>query len=147
MARVVDAIDGLAVVVPLLLAPGFHVHVDIQQAVDRPSAVASRTLGPDARLTGVLLDRLAQAGATTDDVIVLGAAGSTDVRARQSIDAAARMLGSAWGAPVPVGTRRRHRNADRRDRARHVPRRSPGRGGELPHGARLLLRPAAHVRR
>jgi sirohydrochlorin ferrochelatase len=77
--------------------------VDIQQAVDRPSAVASRTLGPDTRLTGVLLGRLADAGATTDDVIVLGAAGSTDARARQSVDAAARMLGSAWGSPVPVG--------------------------------------------
>ena len=103
IARAVDSIDGLAVVVPLLLAPGFHVHVDIQQAVDRPSAVASRTLGPDTRLTGVLLGRLADAGATTDDVIVLGAAGSTDARARQSVDAAARMLGSAWGSPVPVG--------------------------------------------
>lgn len=103
VARVVDSIDGLAVVVPLLLAPGFHVHVDVEQAVARPSAVASRTLGPDARLTSVLLDRLTQAGATTDDIIVLGAAGSTDVRARQSIDAAARMLGSVWGAPVPVG--------------------------------------------
>lgn len=103
VARVVDSIDGLAVVVPLLLAPGFHVHVDIEQAVDRPSTVASRTLGPDSRLTRVLLGRLADAGATTDDVIVLGAAGSTDARARQSVDAAARMLGSAWGSPVPVG--------------------------------------------
>lgn len=103
VGRVVDTIDGLAVVVPLLLAPGFHVHVDIQEAVDRPSAVASRTLGPDAWLTRVLLGRLADAGATTHDVIVLGAAGSTDARARQSVDAAARMLGSAWGSPVPVG--------------------------------------------
>ena len=103
VARVVDSVEGLAVVVPLLLAPGFHVHVDIEQAVDRPSAVASRTLGPDARLTGVLLGRLADAGATTDDVIVLGAAGSTDARARRSVDAAARMLGAAGGSPVPVG--------------------------------------------
>lgn len=103
VARVVDNIDGLAVVVPLLLAPGFHVHVDVQEAVDRPSAVASGTLGPDSRLTGVLLRRLAAVGATNDDVIVLGAAGSTDVRARQSVDAAARMLGAAWGSPVPVG--------------------------------------------
>jgi sirohydrochlorin ferrochelatase len=103
VSRVIDAIDGLAVVVPLLLAPGFHVHVDIQQAVDRSSAVASGTLGPDSRLTGILLGRLARAGATRDDVVVLGAAGSTDERARQSVDAAARMLGSAWGSPVPVG--------------------------------------------
>ena len=103
VARVVDSIDGLAVVVPLLLAPGFHVHVDIQQAVDRPSAVASSTLGPDSRLTRILLGRLDDVGATSDDVIVLGAAGSTDARARQSVDAAARMLGAAWGSPVPVG--------------------------------------------
>jgi sirohydrochlorin ferrochelatase len=103
VSSVVDELDGRAVVVPLLLAPGFHVHVDIRQAVDRPSAVASSTLGPDSRLTDVLLGRLADAGATRDDVVVLGAAGSTDVRARQSIDAAARLLGSSWGSPVPVG--------------------------------------------
>ncbi|MEO6605375.1 MAG: CbiX/SirB N-terminal domain-containing protein, partial [Aeromicrobium sp.] len=35
VARALDAIGGPAVVVPLLLAPGFHVHVDIGQAVDR----------------------------------------------------------------------------------------------------------------
>lgn len=103
VARVVEAIDGLAVVVPLLLAPGFHVNVDIQEAVDRPTAVAAPTLGPDARLTDVLLGRLVSAGATSDDVIVLGAAGSTNARALQSVDAAARLLGSAWGSPVPVG--------------------------------------------
>ena len=103
VGSVVDSIDSLAVVVPLLLAPGFHVHVDIQQAVARRSAVASKTLGPDPRLTGVLLGRLADAGATRDDVVVLGAAGSTDSRARRSVDLAAHMLGAAWGSPVPVG--------------------------------------------
>ena len=103
VARVVDSIDGPAVVVPLLLAPGFHVNVDIAAAAGRPSVVAARTLGPDARLTSLLLDRLTTAGATRDDVLVLGAAGSTDARALQSVDAMARMLGAVWGAPVPVG--------------------------------------------
>ena len=103
VAQAVDEVDGLAVVVPLLLAPGFHVHVDIREAVDRPAAVASSTLGPDPRLTGVMLGRLAEIGVTKQDVVVLGAAGSTDARARQSVDAAARMLGAAWGSPVPVG--------------------------------------------
>lgn len=103
VARALDAIDGPAVVVPLLLAPGFHVHVDIGQAVDRPTADAARTLGPDDRLTDLLLARLAQAGATHHDVIVLGAAGSTNRAAARSIDAAARLLGSAWGSPIPVG--------------------------------------------
>ena len=103
VARVVEEVGGPAVVVPLLLAPGFHVHVDIAQAVDRPTVVASSTLGPDPRLTRVMLSRLAETGVTRDDIVVLGAAGSTDARARQSVDAAARMLGAAWGAPVPVG--------------------------------------------
>lgn len=103
VARALDAIGGPAVVVPLLLAPGFHVHVDIGQAVDRPTADAARTLGPDRRLTDLLLARLAQAGATRRDVIVLGAAGSTNRAAARSIDAAARLLGAAWGSPVPVG--------------------------------------------
>lgn len=42
VGRVVESLDRRAVVVPLLLAPGFHVHVDIHRAVDRPSAVAAR---------------------------------------------------------------------------------------------------------
>lgn len=101
--RVVESVGGLSVVVPLLLAPGFHVHVDIARAVDRPTSVAARTLGPDGRLTSLLQKRLFESRATSEDVVVLGAAGSTDVRARQSVDAAARALGAAWGSPIPVG--------------------------------------------
>lgn len=103
VARALDTIAGPAVVVPLLLAPGFHVHVDIGQAVDRPTADAARTLGPDSRLTDLMVARLAQAGATMHDVLVLGAAGSTNRAAARSIDAAARMLGATWGSPIPVG--------------------------------------------
>lgn len=99
----VDLLDGLVVVVPLLLAPGFHVRVDIQGAADRPWVSAARTLGPDERLTTTMLGRLAQSGATRDDVVVLGAAGSTDIRARASVEAAARMLATSWGAPIEVG--------------------------------------------
>lgn len=100
---VVERIAEPAVVVPLLLAPGFHVHVDIAEAAAGPDRVAARTLGPDRRLTDVLLKRLASAGATRDDVVVLGGAGSTDEAALRSVDAAARLLGAAWGAPIPVG--------------------------------------------
>ncbi|WP_332642498.1 sirohydrochlorin chelatase [Aeromicrobium sp.] len=100
---VVEQIDGAAVVVPLLLAPGFHVDVDIVNATTRPKAAAARTLGPDPRLTRVLLKRLAEVGATRDDVIVLAGAGSTNDVALRSVDAAARLLGTAWGSPIPVG--------------------------------------------
>jgi sirohydrochlorin ferrochelatase len=99
----VDLVDGLAVVVPLLLAPGFHVRVDIEGAADRPWAVAAPTLGPDDRLTATMLGRLADVGATRDDVVVLGAAGSTDAGARDSVEVAARLLADRWGDPVEVG--------------------------------------------
>jgi sirohydrochlorin ferrochelatase len=100
---VLDLVDGLAVVVPLLLAPGFHVRVDIGSAAEREWVVAAGTLGADDRLTDVMMRRLAQAGASRDDVVVLGSAGSTDAQALRSIDEAAERLSRAWGAPVAVG--------------------------------------------
>lgn len=103
LEEAVDVVEGLAVVVPLLLTSGFHHRVDIARAVERPNVVAAEVLGPDPLLTQVLLRRLRQSGATSEDVVVLGAAGSTDPRALRDVDCFARMLGSAWGAPIPVG--------------------------------------------
>lgn len=100
---VVGGVDGLSVVVPLLLTAGYHHRVDIARAVDRPNAVAARVLGPDPLLATVLVRRLRQCGATPDDVVLLGAAGSTDPRALRDVDAVARALGSVWGGPIPVG--------------------------------------------
>lgn len=93
-----------AVVVPLLLSGGFHVHVDIAAAVARPRAVATAPLGPDPRLVQVLLDRLESAGATPDDALVLAAAGSTDPRAAAAVEEVAAALRAAWpGGPITVG--------------------------------------------
>ncbi len=99
----VARLDGPTVVVPLLLSPGFHVNVDIAAAVERPSTVAAHTLGPDPRLTEILLQRLAAGGATKDDVVVLAGSGSTAPGALRSVEAAARQLGAVWGSPIPVG--------------------------------------------
>lgn len=99
----VALLGGPAVVVPLLLAPGFHVNVDIAAAVQQPSTIAARTLGPDPRLTEILLERLAASGATRDDVVVLAGSGSTAPGALRSVEGAARLLGAAWGSPIPVG--------------------------------------------
>src|SRR5215210_6491536 len=84
---VVDVVAGLsaegraAVVVPLLLSGGYHVHVDIAGAVtDSPGTVAARPLGPDPRLAQVLHDRLTEAGADPRDpltAVVVAAAGSS----------------------------------------------------------------------
>ena len=99
----VDLVEGLAVVVPLLLAPGFHVRVDIQGTAHRPWVAAAGTLGVDDRLTDLMVRRLADVGATRDDTVVLAAAGSNDPCAWCSVHRAAGLLGRAWGASIEVG--------------------------------------------
>jgi sirohydrochlorin ferrochelatase len=103
---VTGALDdaGSAVVVPLLLSAGFHVHVDIAQAVDVPGAVASAALGPDDRLVAILVDRLVAAGAAAGDAVVLAAAGSSDPRARTAVEDLLDRLRVAWPVgPVTLG--------------------------------------------
>jgi sirohydrochlorin ferrochelatase len=96
-----------AVVVPLLLSGGYHVHVDIAGAVaDAEGAVAAGPLGPDPRLVEVLLDRLVQAGADPRDpmtAVVLAAAGSSDQRAVADVENTADLLQRGWAGPVTTG--------------------------------------------
>ena len=94
-----------AVVVPLLLSAGYHVRIDIARAArraQRPVAVAA-ALGPDDGLVRLLARRLAEAGSTEPDRVVLAAAGSSDAAAvRDCRDVAARLAG-LLGRPVTVG--------------------------------------------
>lgn len=101
---VADALaDAPAVVVPLLLSVGFHVKVDVAEAVARPGAAAARPMGPDARLVEVLADRLAQAGLRDDDAVVLAAAGSTDPAAAHAVQQVVDGLAQHLARPVTVG--------------------------------------------
>jgi sirohydrochlorin ferrochelatase len=94
---------GDAVVVPLLLAAGFHVRVDIAEAVAPwPAAVTSPALGPDDRLTDLLDERLRAAGVLPDDAVVLAAAGSSDDAADASVRAQADLLSAVRPRPVTV---------------------------------------------
>jgi sirohydrochlorin ferrochelatase len=96
-----------AVVVPLLLSGGYHVHVDIAGAVAaHPSAVAAAPLGPDRRLVAVLTDRLREAGADAGDpntAVVLAAAGSSDQRSVADVEDTADLLQRRWAGPVTTG--------------------------------------------
>ncbi len=110
---VVDVVAGLAadgrpaVVVPLLLSGGYHVHVDIAGAVaGAEGTVAARPLGPDPRLAAVLLDRLREAGADPQDprtAVVLAAAGSSDPRSVADVEHTAELLQRSWAGPVTTG--------------------------------------------
>jgi sirohydrochlorin ferrochelatase len=110
---VADVVAGLcaagrpAVVVPLLLSGGYHVHVDIARAVEgAPGAAAARPLGPDPRLAEVLSDRLLAAGADPRDprtAVVLAAAGSSDPRSVADVEHTAALLQRTWAGPVTTG--------------------------------------------
>lgn len=92
-----------SVIVPLLLSAGYHVHVDLAEVAHAGGATVTAALGPDDRLVRLLARRLAEAGLTTDDIVVLAAAGSSDARAvADCVDTAGR-LGALLGRPVSVG--------------------------------------------
>ncbi|MHA7175289.1 sirohydrochlorin chelatase [Arthrobacter sp. Sr24] len=80
-----------AVVVPLLLTVGFHVQVDIADAVaSRSNTLAAVPLGPDPRLAKLLDERL---GELPDGWgIVLAAAGSSRPEAAEPIEVLAADL-------------------------------------------------------
>ena len=105
--------EAPTVLVPLLLSPGYHVHVDLAEAVAAAggaggtNGTATRdirltpTLGPDRRLARVLAARLPSL--TDDDHIVLAAAGSSDERANAACREMGEHLSVELGRPVDVG--------------------------------------------
>lgn len=105
LPAVVDALRGRrAVVVPLLLSGGFHVHHDIARAVaDRPAHVAAAPLGPHRAIVDVLVARLVESGLRKDDVVVLGASASSDSRAVADQRATAAAVAHRLDRPVSLG--------------------------------------------
>ena len=74
LPEVLADLEGPVVVVPLLLSTGYHVKVDIQKAVaDRPQTAVAEQLGPDDRITRVVLDRLLATGCCEPNVVLFGA--------------------------------------------------------------------------
>ncbi|WP_353814453.1 sirohydrochlorin chelatase [Agromyces sp. SYSU T00266] len=97
-----------AVIVPLLLSAGYHVHVDLAEAAANAreagrEVVVADALGPDERLIPVLRRRLAEAGADDRDPVVLVVAGSSDVRAVAACERVRDTLAEASVADVSIG--------------------------------------------
>jgi len=100
------ALRGPVVVVPLMLARGYHALIDIPGRVERvcPQAVMARPLGPHGMLAAALADRLGGPAAPgRGDAVVLGAAGSSDPAGIADVRAAARLLARRLRRPVPYG--------------------------------------------
>lgn len=110
LGDVLAAVTGPAVVVPLLLGDAHHARVDVPAAVHAARARLplldvrlGGVLGPDPRLAGVALRRLAGAGVALDDDelgVVLAAAGSSH---RPANDAVAGVAAALAGQAPWVG--------------------------------------------
>jgi sirohydrochlorin ferrochelatase len=90
--RIADVVPGTpaAVVVPLLLSAGYHVRVDIADAVAGTGIPVTAPLGPDDALLDSMRRHLPPA-----DAVVLASAGSSDPAWRADIHAIAARLGGA----------------------------------------------------
>ncbi|GAA2903461.1 sirohydrochlorin chelatase [Streptosporangium fragile] len=102
LADVLPTLPGPVVVVPLLLAGGYHVHIDLPSVVAeaRPDAIVAAPLGPHPLLAAILARRLAAAGLRAADSVILAAAGSSDPAALADVRAAARLLAVRLARPV-----------------------------------------------
>lgn len=107
VARV--AADGPAVLVPLLLATGFHTRVDIARAAAPfENVVVAEPMGPHDLLIEALLGRLADlpegdSGRRPGDHVVLAAAGSSDPAAAVATRRMRALLEDELPVPVSVG--------------------------------------------
>jgi sirohydrochlorin ferrochelatase len=96
-----DVVQPGDVVVPVLLARGYHVRVDCA-AVASPLVHVADAVGPDPALVTLAQHRLTEAGAGADWPVVLVAAGSRDPVALADLELAAAGLAARRGRPVEV---------------------------------------------
>lgn len=111
LGEVLATLAGPTVVVPLLLGRAHHARVDLPAVVRAARRQApglrvrvSGVLGPDPRLSGVALRRLAAAGVALDDPglgVVLAAAGSSHQPANDAVAA----VTTAWRRAPWAGAR------------------------------------------
>ncbi|HTR70000.1 MAG TPA: CbiX/SirB N-terminal domain-containing protein [Mycobacteriales bacterium] len=95
-----EVADPGSVVVPLLLAGGFHARTDLPEQAQ--GCLITPPIGPDAGLAQVLSDRLAEAGWNGTQSVLLAAASSTDPQSADDVGRMARWLGESVGQAVEV---------------------------------------------
>lgn len=102
--EVLRELAGAAVVVPMFLASGYHVRVDVPEAVASTGgrAVVTPALGPDDAVLEAVADRLRSTG-ELPDAVVMAAAGSSDQSALGEVEIAAAKLASVLGREVVAG--------------------------------------------
>ena len=98
-----------AVVVPLLFTDAFHARIDVPEAVAQAAdssgieLVLAPILGTGDDVVAVVAERLAAAGTTDDEPILLYAVGSSRPDANAAVAGLADRLAVRRGTPVRVG--------------------------------------------
>lgn len=95
-----------AIVVPAFLSRGYHVRVDLPAHVEASghrNVVVTPALGPGARIARIVADQLIQSGWCPGDSVILGAAGTSDARARTDLQTTATLLSAMTGSQVSLG--------------------------------------------
>lgn len=91
------------IVVPLLLSRGFHVDVDIANAVAaHRGSRAVAPLGPDPLLATLMVKHLRASGVAPGTHVVMAAAGSSRAIAAEDVEKAAEQLAQEWEGSVTV---------------------------------------------
>lgn len=103
LTEVLTGLRGGGVVVPLLLADGYHARVDIPAIITRSGAPVQQAavLGEDPALVTLLRQRLAEAGVSPVDdelgvIVVAVGSSNTAANARTATVAAALARGTRW---------------------------------------------------
>jgi sirohydrochlorin ferrochelatase len=95
-----------AIVVPAFLSRGYHVRSDLPAHVatsGHPNVVVTPALGPSGEIARIVAQRLAESGWRLGDSVILGVAGTTDLRARADLHITATTLSALVGSRVRLG--------------------------------------------
>ncbi|MBX9640258.1 MAG: sirohydrochlorin chelatase [Mycobacteriaceae bacterium] len=95
-----------AIVLPAFLSRGYHVRADLPaqiEASDHRNVLVTPALGPSQEIAFIIFQNLVETGWAPDDSVILGAAGTSDRRARADLDLAAALLSRLTGSPVQLG--------------------------------------------
>ncbi|PRI17353.1 sirohydrochlorin chelatase [Mycobacterium shigaense] len=95
-----------AIVVPAFLSRGYHVRTDLPAHVaasGHHDVVVTPALGPGGRIARIVADQLIQIGWRPGDSVILGAAGTSDVRAGADLHTTATLLSAMTGSRVNLG--------------------------------------------
>jgi sirohydrochlorin ferrochelatase len=95
-----------AIVVPAFLSRGYHVRADLPAHVaasGHSNVIVTPALGPSGQIARIVFDQLMKSDWRPSDSVILGAAGTSDYRARADLHTTATLLSALTGSRVSLG--------------------------------------------